>query len=355
LSTNRYIGFNNGEAFAQCRLDALVYAGGLVLKEGATRGTLITPVLDSLKPHNLWQRCLSICDIPVDGRMTWKLYATDDEQVAEELDHLIADSRLSVHDVLARLENYETHKAVDVRDFLLQNIKAQYLVCSVELLCQGLVSPCLRSLQLFYAWEGALDYLPSIYQEEGGFLDRFTRLLFAQYLDVEHDIEQASFSFDPRVASVKDIRWLAAVIGTPHINLWPIERLREVLIKRTYTRKGTAAGLTELLEIFTGIRPYLVERFKMRGSDGRFDSLYADAAIHIFFPPGANQHLPPTEAIHLVARSFLPEQVSYKLHVLHEGARVGDYSYLGVNTHLVERASAVLGHNVKVGYSEVGD
>jgi phage tail-like protein len=308
-----------------------------------------------MKAHNLWQRCLSICDIPPDGRISWRLYATDNEQTAQELGRLIADSQTPIQDVLARLSSYEAKKAVGVRDFLLQSINAQFLVCSVELLCQGTTSPRLRSMQLYYAWEGALSYLPSIYQEEGSFLDRFTRLLFAQYLDVEHDIEEASFSFDPRVASAEHIRWLASVIGTPHVELWPTERLRELLIRRTYTRKGTAAGLIELLEIFTGIRPYLVERFKMRSDDGRFDSLYGDAAIHVLFPAGASRHLPSTEAIHLIVRSFLPEQVSYKLHVLHEGARVGDHSYLGVNTHLVERASAVLGHNIKVGYSELGD
>jgi phage tail-like protein len=225
----------------------------------------------------------------------------------------------------------------------------------MELLCQGTSSPRLRSLRLYYAWEGVLDYLPAIYQEEGSFLDRFTRLLFAQYLDIEHNIERASFSFDPRVASPEHIRWLAMVVGTPHIELWPVESLRELLIRRTYTRKGTAAGLIELLEIFVGVRPHLVERFKMRGADGRVDPLYADAAVHILFPPDSSRHLPPNEAIHLLVRSFLPEQVSYRLHVLTEGARVGDYSYLGVNTDLSERGSAVLGHNVKVGYSEVGD
>jgi hypothetical protein len=93
----------------------------------------------------------------------------------------------------------------------------------------------------------------------------------------------------------------------------------------------------------------------MRDADGQADALYADAAIHILFPPGTNWHLPPSTAIHLVVRSFLPEQVSYKLHVLHDGARVGDFSYLGVNSHLIERTGAVLGHNAKVGYSEAGD
>ncbi|MDR0350660.1 MAG: hypothetical protein LBH64_03815, partial [Coriobacteriales bacterium] len=124
MGINRYISFNNESAFARCRLDSLTYADGIILTEGATRGNLITPVMDSMKAHNLWQRCLSVCDIPPDGRVTWVLYAIDDEQAAAELDRLIADQQVAFCDILVRLASYEVKRIVDARDFLLQEISA---------------------------------------------------------------------------------------------------------------------------------------------------------------------------------------------------------------------------------------
>jgi phage tail-like protein len=357
MTEDRYFIFNHAAAFRSGRLEGLSLVddgASLEVAEGCQSGVFVTPVLDSREAHRLWQRCLSVCDIPDDGRIVWSFFAVDDSWQAQELERLIADDTVSVSEILRVLSPFEALSIANARDFLLQDIRARYVVCVLELLRRGTRSPRMSQLQIFSAWEGLFDYLPAIYRDEGGFLDRYLRIFFSQYLDTERQIEELPALLDPRVAPPQTLYWLASIISIPHSELWEPEALRTLLMNRTYQRKGTLLGLVELLETFTGYRPYVVERFRMRDAKGRVDPQYADAALHILLPPEAAGNLPPVEALHRVIQSYLPQALTYQIHLLREGARVGDYSYLGISALLTGQQTAVVGANAQLDYTEMG-
>jgi phage tail-like protein len=356
MTEERYFIFNHAAAFERGRTEGLsLFNDGLRIADGHYSGVFVTPILNSRKPHNRWQRCLSICDIPPDGRVIWRFFAADTQAEAQRLSHLLAGDATPLSELLRALAPFEVLEVTNAQDFLLQGIQAQYVACAVELLQQGSRSPSLAQLQILSAWESPLGYLPAIYQDEGSFLDRYLRIFFSQYLSMEQRIEELPATLDPRIAPPHTLRWLARTIHTPHVELWGTEALRTLLVKRTYARKGTLLGLIELLEIFTGHRPYVVERFRMRDVEGRPDPQYADAALHILLPPEAAGTLPPLEALHRVVSSYVPEALTWRIHLLREGARVGEHSYLGISACLAERHTAVIGTNAQLDYTEMGE
>jgi phage tail-like protein len=181
------------------------------------------------------------------------------------------------------------------------------------------------------------------------------RIFSAQYLDMEKSIKLLPMTFDPKVAAAGTLRWLARLIHIPHEELWETERLRELLLRRTYVRKGTLNGLSELVELFTGFKPYIAERHLMKSGDPTLDMQYRNHAVHIMLPPEAAGATPPVSAIRKVVDSFMPEGISYAVRFMNEGARVGDHSYVGLNTRVVKKRTATLGRNARVGHIVVGE
>jgi phage tail-like protein len=75
---------------------------------------------------------------------------------------------------------------------------------------------------------------------------------------------------DPRVAPQEVLGWLAGFVGLALDRRWP-EHARRTLIARAYPlmrRRGTVDALTEMLEIYLGRRPAVVERWRIRGGPG---------------------------------------------------------------------------------------
>ena len=130
-------------------------------------------------------------------------------------------------------------------------------------------SPELRQVQAETAAESYLDYLPAVYSrkdETDHFLERWLALFRAPLGDLELLLEEMPRRFDALTAPEDHLKWLASWVGfDPPLDL-PGRELRELIprLHKLYEQRGTPLGVREFVELYTGVRPALLEAFRER-------------------------------------------------------------------------------------------
>lgn len=119
----------------------------------------------------------------------------------------------------------------------------------------GLVPPGLsiHSRKLIY-------YLPGIYEPTSPQMDFFSRFLGifeSILLPIEWNIDNFDLYLSPRTAPAEFLPWLANWFGIILQPYWTEDQRREFLNQAgfIFTRRGTAASLERILEIFYGSKP----------------------------------------------------------------------------------------------------
>ena len=89
--------------------------------------------------------------------------------------------------------------------------------------------------------------------------------------DLEAAIAALPRLFDPKSSPAADLPWLASWLAfdmPPRFaDLTRPDALRHLIgqLHTLYKRRGTPAGVSEFVEIYTGVRPHLIEGFRERG------------------------------------------------------------------------------------------
>jgi phage tail-like protein len=111
-----------------------------------------------------------------------------------------------------------------------------------------------------YGVSSYLQYLPPCYQEDD-FLGRFL-LIFESIIDpLERCIDQIPLYFDPRMTPESFLNWLASWVNIALNEKWSIEQRRSLIraAAELYRWRGTRRGLSEYLQLYTGVKPIIVE------------------------------------------------------------------------------------------------
>ena len=131
-------------------------------------------------------------------------------------------------------------------------------------------TPLLRNLRAETPGEDYRAYLPAIYSradEPGEFLAHFLALARSELGAVGERIDAIPQALSPRFAPASELDWLAAWLGLD-LPLIATDDERRTLIERAatlYRRRGTPAGICDFVEIYTGVRPSIIEDFTERG------------------------------------------------------------------------------------------
>lgn len=101
---------------------------------------------------------------------------------------------------------------------------------------------------------GAL--LPGLYHDDD-FAQRFTSALDEVIAPVLATLDSVEAYVDPRLAPSDFIDWLGQWLGVDLDHNWPVARRRELVSRaaHTYAWHGTVRGLSELVELHTGVVP----------------------------------------------------------------------------------------------------
>ncbi|MGW3668121.1 phage tail protein [Streptomyces sp. NPDC005141] len=131
-------------------------------------------------------------------------------------------------------------------------------------------TPRIRALRVERTGHRLLELLPDIYSAEpraAAFLDRFLALASGPLTDLDAAAADRHLLLDPAGAPPEFLPWVASLVGLTLDGRWP-EQARRMMIAEAvdlFRARGTVAGLTRMLEIYLGLKPVLVERFRFRG------------------------------------------------------------------------------------------
>jgi len=102
--------------------------------------------------------------------------------------------------------------------------------------------------------------LPALYQDDD-FAQRFTAGLDDVAAPVLGVLDNLTAYFDPVLAPTDFLPWLSSWVGVALDENWPLARRRALVARagELYRSRGTARGLADQIELYTGAAPEVEE------------------------------------------------------------------------------------------------
>jgi len=226
-----------------------------ILKSGRqfiSEGVYYTSVFDSTRLKTQWHRLTVKAEIPPKTRLEIYYYISDEFQSLIEIKNMPVNSWQG--------------PIVSPEDALFQTDEGRYLWLKIMFFGDQFHTPILKSLGVYFPRLSYLRYLPAIYQENSEskeFLERFLSIFESFFQETEETIFSIARFFDPLATDKEFLPWLANWLAIILEESWDESRKRQFIAQAysLYKKKGTRAGLEQILQIYTGQRPYIIEHF----------------------------------------------------------------------------------------------
>lgn len=261
-------------------LSVLVREQALRKRDGAplASGVYYAKALDSASFATPWQELSVDADVPESTQLEVSCLASDRKtfylQGAErDLDAYLSDAAVPADVKTDALDGLPwSEPMLNPKDAYLQGISGKYLWLRIRLIGSDRVTPTVRAVSAVFPKDSYLRYMPGVYQEDDAsrsFLERYLSLFEHFFAESELSIGQIARWFDPDAVTGEYLRWLAGWLAVAYDENWTEEKLRLLLrrIPELYRKRGTRAGIESMIELFTGDKPYIVERFQLEAAE----------------------------------------------------------------------------------------
>lgn len=323
---------------------------------GLYRGTFISVAQDSNNEGNKWHKLFVDAEIPAGTQIAVSYFASDQKYFVlngqpTEINSYIKDSSITFEQKCAALAPLWTGPLVNPSSALLQEAQGRYLWLKIDITGSEVSSPILKRIRLYFPGFSCLQYLPQAYQEDqhsSDFLDRFLAIFETMFSDMEEKVQGMPRFFDVDIVPVSFIKWLASWMAISVNETWSMEQLRLLMQKAPtlYAKRGTPQGLKEIIEIYTGEKPLIVEHFQIKNMLDQPD--LKETAIRLYgndpytFCVLVKQELFIDPArrttVYQIIEKEKPAFTEFRLIILQPWIYLDLHSYLGINTYLSERS-----------------
>lgn len=241
----------------------------------ASAATLTAPLFDGRDPGCVWHRVLIDAVVPAGATLTVRARADDDPDLLAAHDWVRQPTPYRrgdgcelpwfdpwAHDpgrpgdAAGSADFGGSADAAGTYEVLLQGITGRHAQLSLSVEGDGRSTPLIRSVRAWYPrFSYVTHYLPDVYAEHdppARFLERFLANPEGVFTAIEERIEHSHLLLDARTAPAADLPWLAAFFGLALDPLWDEPRRRYLIrhVDRFYRRRGTIAGLLDLLRLY---------------------------------------------------------------------------------------------------------
>jgi phage tail-like protein len=232
----------------------------------AVEGSLITEALDSGIEGCQWHRALLDASVPEGASLLIESFTSEN----------LVDQQL------VDIEQAPWKTCVlsgdDNPDCLIQSGPGRYLWLRLTFRSDGLASPALRRMKVFFPRQSYLQYLPAVFQEDEEsrlFLERFLSIFQTEFDRFDERIDRIWQLFDPASVPERHFDWLAGWLALVLQPEWSLEKKRQMLkgAFKSYLLRGTAAGIERAIQDYAGVQfAKIVEHYKLR----RWPALYSE-------------------------------------------------------------------------------
>jgi phage tail-like protein len=270
----------SAEAFAESlvfnRAGALVLAGGsqsaCQMEPAAAyprSGQYIAGPLDSSIYQCVWHSVALQARVPQSATVRVDTFTSESAKSIDEV--------LSLPDSRWATAQTDTGSAGDNWDCLVLSPPGRYLWLRLTLTGDGAETPEIDEAYVAFPRVSSLQYLPAVYRQDAvsaDFLDRFLSIFDTLRATIGDRVAEMARYFDPLAAPANPknvlgsdfLSYLASWIGLTLDSNWPVRR-RRALVKnahKLYRLRGTPQGLKLAIELCTGVKPSILEMFRLR-------------------------------------------------------------------------------------------
>ncbi|MFC4115207.1 phage tail protein [Nonomuraea zeae] len=235
----------------------------------------------------------------------------------------------------------------------------RYLWLALDLTGTEAATPRIRAVRVERPGHGLLRRLPRSWSRDEGdarFLHRWLTPPEGLLHELDERAARRDLLLDPETTPQEALEWLAGFAGLALDRRWP-EHARRTLVGRAYRLfrgRGTLASLRELLGIYLGWEPVIVERWRIRGVPGGLlgrppeGATGADAVVgrmRIGSPPGhdaaahrfsvlvpADLTTEQADVLRSILELHKPAHTSYDICEIGLGMRVGRRLHAGLTS-----------------------
>lgn len=232
-----------------------------------------------------WERVSVEADEPEGGRVSIYAFTSGDPNVTPQW----GDAEPSLNILLDRKPGPAPA----------QRATRRYLWLRIRLVSDSAsTSPVLHQVQAQTAGRSYIEDLPAIYRRDDRstrFLERWLALFRADMEGFEQALDDMPAMFDAQMARADRLAWVAQCLGfDPPEGLTPAQ-FRDLLqrVPTLYAQRGTVKGLEDWAEIYSGLRPKVIEAWRSRkvwqldsNSTLGFDTMLAASAPDGLIVPG---------------------------------------------------------------------
>jgi len=323
-------------------------------------GRFITRIFDSKDKEMQWHRLMIRSENCVRGDFRVAVYSADSEDFRYNgsdmnIREVFDSTELSLDKKIEIFEQFKAKKISGAADILLHDVKGRYLWVLIEVYSRSGTPAVISEVKIFLPAAAWIDELPRIYRKsdsETHFLERYLAIFQTFYEEIDSRLETIAECFDPQCAEYEFLEWIASWIEASNARLWSEEKLRVFLLRAVslYRRRGTRGSLSEILELYTGEKPFIVENFELlRYKDTQ---LYSDTLLPMY----GNDPYQVTvlikceliknetefNALKKIASEMTPVSMRLNFVLLEPYIFLNKFSYVGINSVLGSYKPAVL-------------
>lgn len=232
-------------------------------------GTYIAGPLDSRTYKCVWHRVVLNGSVPQGAAVRVDTFTSEASKSIAEIQSLPA-SRWATGLT-------DTDGSICEWDCLVLSAPGRYLWLQLTLTGDGAETAEIETIRVYYPRNSSLQYLPPVYSADAvsaNFLDRFLSIFDTIYNGLSDRITSVARYFDPRstpanpknVGGTDFLSYLGSWIGMTLQSNWPVHRRRELVRQahKLYALRGTPAGLKLAIELYAGVKPAILEMFRLR-------------------------------------------------------------------------------------------
>ena len=336
-------------------------------------GKYLGRVFDSGNRGTVWHRLLVRTENCASNELRFTVFASDSQDFiykgkAYTIDGVFHDTGISLSEKIRMFSLFEKKRINGETDTLLHDVAGRYLWVYAEVFSTADKPAAIKDLWVYLPAESWIDRLPRIYrssEKENGFLERYLGIFQTLYEEIENEIDRIADRFDPESAESGFLQWLAEWLDISDCSVWEEEKLRKLLLSalRLYRSRGTKESVSEVVELYTGEKPFIVENFQLLQQTGEpvddraQTSMYGNDPYKVFVLVRSDviKSNADKDALWRIIRGMMPLTVNFELKILEPYVFLDQYSYLGVNSNLGQPENAVLDGKSRITFSVLGE
>lgn len=350
-----YFIFNKRSDYERGYLENLLYnEQGITIDSASPDGSgrFLSRVLDSFQADMSWHRLSFDVKGSAHGAFKFTVYASNTLDFERDgklyrIDQLVRSPEHSLDEKLDLLEPYIQKQSTGLRDVLLHEVVGRYIWIVLEMYSQGDEDTSISNIKIYLPSRSWLEYLPAVYQRadlQSGFLDRYLGIFQTLYEDLNLKIRNVAAFFDVDCADSRFLQWLSEWLDITDSYIWSEDKLRLLLSRSVelYLGRGTKKSIEDIVELYTGEKPYIVESFQLEKFRGLEEyertllPLYGDSPFG-FTVLVKEKYVKTVREFNILLKiieEMKPVQMELKLVVIKPYIFLNQYSYLGVNSVL---------------------